>query len=95
MLKAIQLVQSNQETIHWIESYQDNGGPQQIIEKILYQHELFGHQRYLAQIDLGGVPFDKLAKNIELIGTEILPAIRKYTAREGEFYVICNFLHEI
>ena len=58
------------------------GSPQQIIEKILYQHELFGHQRYIAQMDFGGVPFDKLAKNIELIGTEILPAIKKYTTKE-------------
>ncbi|CAH0345987.1 LLM class flavin-dependent oxidoreductase [Bacillus sp. CECT 9360] len=55
------------------------GSPQEIIEKILYQHELFGHQRYLAQMDFGGMPFDRLAKNIEIIGTEILPAIRKYT----------------
>ncbi|MCZ8516289.1 LLM class flavin-dependent oxidoreductase [Paenibacillus filicis] len=60
------------------------GSPQQIIEKILYQHELFGHQRYLAQMDFGGVPFDKLAKNIEIIGTEILPAVRKYTATKQE-----------
>ncbi|WP_053217047.1 LLM class flavin-dependent oxidoreductase [Virgibacillus senegalensis] len=57
------------------------GSPQEIIEKILYQHELFGHQRYIAQIDFGGMPFDKLQKNIELIGTEILPAIRKYTVK--------------
>lgn len=57
------------------------GSPQQIIEKILYQHELFGHQRYIAQIDFGGMPFDKLQRNLELIGTEILPAIRKYTAK--------------
>ncbi|PAD78384.1 LLM class flavin-dependent oxidoreductase [Paenibacillus campinasensis] len=57
------------------------GSPQQIIEKILYQHEMFGHQRYIAQIDFGGMPFDKLQRNIELIGTEILPAIRKYTAK--------------
>ncbi len=56
------------------------GSPQEIIEKILYQHELFGHQRYLAQIDFGGMPFNKVMKNIELIGTEILPAIKKYTA---------------
>jgi alkanesulfonate monooxygenase SsuD/methylene tetrahydromethanopterin reductase-like flavin-dependent oxidoreductase (luciferase family) len=55
------------------------GSPQQIIEKLLYQHELFKHQRYLAQIDFGGLPFEQLAKNIELIGTEILPAIKKYT----------------
>lgn len=60
------------------------GSPQQIIEKILYQHELFGHQRYIAQMDFGGVPFDKLMKNVELIGTEILPAIKKYTAKNQE-----------
>ncbi|KNE19853.1 LLM class flavin-dependent oxidoreductase [Virgibacillus pantothenticus] len=58
------------------------GSPQQIIEKILYQHELFGHQRYIGQMDFGGMPFDKLKKNIEIIGTEILPAIKKHTARK-------------
>lgn len=57
------------------------GSPQEIIEKILYQHELFGHQRYIAQLDFGGVPFDKVMKNIELIGNEILPAVKKYTAK--------------
>ncbi|MFC7063493.1 LLM class flavin-dependent oxidoreductase [Halobacillus seohaensis] len=58
------------------------GSPQEIIEKILYQHEVFGHQRYIAQIDFGGMPFERLMKNIELIGTEILPAIKKYTAKK-------------
>ncbi|EES72193.1 LOW QUALITY PROTEIN: hypothetical protein POTG_03287, partial [Paenibacillus sp. oral taxon 786 str. D14] len=57
------------------------GSPQQIIEKILYQHELFGHQRYVAQIDFGGMPFDQIKRNLELIGTEILPAIRKYNEK--------------
>lgn len=58
------------------------GSPQEIIEKILYQHELFGHQRYLAQMDFGGVPFEKIANMIDLIGTEILPAVKKYTANK-------------
>ncbi|WP_226035279.1 LLM class flavin-dependent oxidoreductase [Aquibacillus saliphilus] len=58
------------------------GSPQEIIEKILYQHELFGNQRYIAQIDFGGMPMDKLKKNIEIIGTEILPAIKKYTVNK-------------
>ncbi|WP_078395797.1 LLM class flavin-dependent oxidoreductase [Shouchella patagoniensis] len=58
------------------------GSPQQIIEKILYQHEMYGHQRYIAQLDFGGVPFEQIRKNIELIATEVLPAIRKYT-KEG------------
>lgn len=57
------------------------GSPNQIIEKMLYQYELFGMQRFMAQIDFGGVPFDKVMKNIELIGNEIIPAIKKYTAR--------------
>src|SRR5690625_4086175 len=34
------------------------GSPEQIVEKILRQHELYGHTRFLAQIDIGGVPFD-------------------------------------
>lgn len=57
------------------------GSPQQIIDKILYQHELFGQQRYIAQLDFGGVPFDKIRHNIELIGKEILPALKKYTSK--------------
>lgn len=59
------------------------GSPQQIIEKLLYQYELFGHQRIMAQIDFSGVPFDKIIKNIELIATEIMPAIKKHTAQKG------------
>lgn len=58
------------------------GSPDLIIEKILYQHEVFGHQRYIAQIDFGGVPLDTLKRNVELIGTKILPAVKKYTAKK-------------
>lgn len=57
------------------------GGKEEIIEKILYQHELYDMQRFMAQIDFGGVPFEKLMKNIEIIGNDILPAIKKYTAK--------------
>lgn len=55
------------------------GSPNQVVEKILYQHEMFGHQRYIAQMDFGGVPFDKIMQNIELIGTKILPEVKKHT----------------
>ncbi|TWF58392.1 LLM class flavin-dependent oxidoreductase [Neorhizobium alkalisoli] len=56
------------------------GSPQQIIDKILYEYELFRHDRFMAQIDIGGLPFDKVAKGIELLATEVLPAVRKATA---------------
>ncbi|MEC0226432.1 LLM class flavin-dependent oxidoreductase [Paenibacillus alba] len=53
------------------------GSSQQIIEKILRQYELFGHQRFMAQMDMGGMPFKKVAENIERLATEIAPAVRK------------------
>ncbi|KZE23476.1 LLM class flavin-dependent oxidoreductase [Brevibacterium casei] len=56
------------------------GSPQQVVEKILHQHEVFGHQRYLGQIDFGGMPYERVMKQIETIGSEIIPAVKKYTA---------------
>jgi len=53
------------------------GSPQQIIDKILYERELFGHQRFLAQIDIGGLPFASVARVIELFATEVAPAVRR------------------
>jgi len=32
------------------------GSPQQVAEKILFQHEVFGHQRFLLQISAGTMP---------------------------------------
>ncbi|MEG0256094.1 MAG: LLM class flavin-dependent oxidoreductase [Vagococcus sp.] len=55
------------------------GEVNQVIERILYQHEMFGNQRYMAEVDFGGVPFDKIKENIDVIGNKIIPAIRKYT----------------
>lgn len=55
------------------------GDPELIIEKLLYQHELFKHQRYVAQIDSGGVSMDNIKRTIDLIGNRILPKIKQYT----------------
>ncbi|MBL3626166.1 MULTISPECIES: LLM class flavin-dependent oxidoreductase [Bacillus] len=60
------------------------GSSQQIIEKIMHQYELFGHQRFLAQIDIGGMPFKKAAENIERLAAEVAPVIRKETGKSSE-----------
>ncbi len=57
------------------------GSSQQIIEKILRQHELFGHQRFIAQMDIGGMPFKKVAENIEKLATEVAPVVRRETSK--------------
>jgi alkanesulfonate monooxygenase SsuD/methylene tetrahydromethanopterin reductase-like flavin-dependent oxidoreductase (luciferase family) len=52
------------------------GSPQQIIDKIHYERELFGHQRFIVQIDIGGLPHAEVARVIELLATEVVPAVR-------------------
>jgi probable LLM family oxidoreductase len=56
------------------------GGPQQVIDKILYQHELFRHQRFLLQLTVGPMPHAAVMRAIELLGTEVAPVVRKETA---------------
>jgi hypothetical protein len=38
---------------------------------------LFAHDRFLGQVDIGGLPYAKVAKSIELLATQVLPAMRK------------------
>ncbi|MFD1777111.1 LLM class flavin-dependent oxidoreductase [Fredinandcohnia salidurans] len=57
------------------------GSPQQVAEKILTQYELFGHKRFLAQLDIGGQPFKNVAKGIELLATKVAPIVRRETSK--------------
>ena len=59
------------------------GTPQEVIEKILFQHEIFGHERFLAQITVGTLPHDKAMHAIQLLGTEVAPSVRKEVARRA------------
>src|SRR5689334_18077856 len=53
------------------------GSPEQVAEKILFEHELFGHQRFLAQMSVGPMPHAQVMRSIELFGTAVAPAVRK------------------
>jgi len=57
------------------------GTPEEVVEKILFQHELFGHQRFLAQISVGTLPHAQVMRAIELLGTEVAPKVRTEVAR--------------
>ncbi len=59
------------------------GSPEEVAEKILFEHELFGHQRFMAQISVGAMPHDKVMRAIELFGTEVAPAVRKELSRQS------------
>ncbi|MDH4347046.1 MAG: LLM class flavin-dependent oxidoreductase [Thermoleophilia bacterium] len=58
------------------------GSPQQVVEKILFQHEVFGHDRVLIQLTVGSMPHAKTMRAIELLGTEVAPAVRAALGRE-------------
>ena len=57
------------------------GSPEQVAEKILFEHELFGHQRYIGQMSVGAVAHKDVMRSIELFGTEVAPVVRAEVER--------------
>jgi len=53
------------------------GSPQEVIDKILFQYEIFRHDRFLLQLTVGTMPHDKVLRAIELYGTVVAPAVRQ------------------
>jgi alkanesulfonate monooxygenase SsuD/methylene tetrahydromethanopterin reductase-like flavin-dependent oxidoreductase (luciferase family) len=57
------------------------GSPLEVAEKILFEHELFGNDRYVGQMSVGAVAHDDVMRSIELFGTEVAPIVRAEVAR--------------
>ncbi|MBC7827804.1 MAG: LLM class flavin-dependent oxidoreductase [Chitinophagaceae bacterium] len=60
------------------------GSPQQVIDKILYEYELFHHTRFLAQMSVGTMPHHQIMHSIELFGNKVAPEVRKHIQRKRE-----------
>jgi probable LLM family oxidoreductase len=57
------------------------GSPEQVAEKILFEHELFGNTRYIGQMSVGAVAHADVMRSIELFGTKVAPVVRDEVAR--------------
>jgi probable LLM family oxidoreductase len=57
------------------------GTPEQVAEKILLEHELFGNTRYIGQMSVGAVPHANVLRSMELFGTRVAPLVREEVAR--------------
>lgn len=57
------------------------GDPDEVAAKILYEHELFGHQRFLLQMTVGTLPHETVLRSIELFGEVVAPRVRAEIAR--------------
>jgi alkanesulfonate monooxygenase SsuD/methylene tetrahydromethanopterin reductase-like flavin-dependent oxidoreductase (luciferase family) len=53
------------------------GSPEDVAKRIIHLHKLLGHTRQILQMDVGGMPHESFLKSIELLGTKVLPRIRK------------------
>ncbi|QQM68422.1 LLM class flavin-dependent oxidoreductase [Actinomyces weissii] len=53
------------------------GTPEQVVEKYLGYREVVGdYQRQAFLIDMGGVPHAEVMRQLEILGTEVVPALR-------------------
>ncbi|MEA2651720.1 MAG: hypothetical protein QOI85_1441 [Chloroflexota bacterium] len=59
------------------------GSPAEITEKILFQHEIFEHDRFLIQFTVGSIPHDRVMRSIELFGKEVAPMVRREVKRRS------------
>ncbi|MGT2462086.1 LLM class flavin-dependent oxidoreductase [Sinomonas atrocyanea] len=53
------------------------GSPAEITERILATHEALGTSRFMAQVGLGTLPFAETAASVELLASEIVPAVKR------------------
>jgi len=60
------------------------GSPQQVIDKILYEHSLFNNSRYLLHISVGTLPHNQVMRAIELYAGVVAPAVRKALGVEAK-----------
>jgi probable LLM family oxidoreductase len=53
------------------------GNPEEVAAKIVHQHQIFDHQRFLIQFSVGTLPHADVMRSIELFGTEVAPLVRR------------------
>jgi probable LLM family oxidoreductase len=53
------------------------GDPNEVADKILFEHSLFRNDRFLMQIDMGALPHKQTLKAIELFAEKVAPQVRK------------------
>jgi probable LLM family oxidoreductase len=59
------------------------GTPEQVAEKILLEHELFGNSRYIGQMSVGAVEHADVLRSMELFGMRVAPLVREEVARRA------------
>ena len=66
------------------------GSPGEVTERILLHHEALAHQRTLFQLAVGSIGHSDVMRAIELLGTEVAPAVRSElrTVQRGQLMLV-------
>ena len=59
------------------------GSPEEVAEKLLAEHAIFNHTRYIAQMSVGAVAHRDVLRSMELFATGVAPLVRDEVARRG------------
>ncbi|HZP19515.1 MAG TPA: LLM class flavin-dependent oxidoreductase [Bauldia sp.] len=54
------------------------GSPEEIVDKLGYERELFRNDLFLGHFDIGGQPFAMAARTIELVGARVIPVVKDW-----------------
>jgi probable LLM family oxidoreductase len=55
------------------------GEPQEMIDKIMFQYQIFRHDRFMVQFSVGTMPHALMMRSIELFANQVAPVIRRET----------------
>ncbi|MGO4103471.1 LLM class flavin-dependent oxidoreductase [Leifsonia sp. YAF41] len=53
------------------------GSPSEVADRLITLHQSLGHTRHILQMDVGNLPQATFLQSIELLATEVLPAVRQ------------------
>lgn len=53
------------------------GSVEKVVDKLVYEYQLFGFTRFFAQASLGFVPHELTLKSIELFATQVIPEFKR------------------
>lgn len=69
-----------------VEQMMDNyiiGSAEECAEKILMDYECMRHSHVLMNVQLGGIPTERVQRTMETIGAEVIPMVNKELAAQG------------
>ena len=59
------------------------GSPEQVAEKLLFEHDLFGHDRYVIQMSVGAVEHAEVLRSMERFAADVAPVVREEVTRRA------------